>query len=108
MAQHLTEGAESVIGFAEGGVLAQQGPLEHGGGHRVRGGGQARQGLSDPHLEARHLGGAVVADVIGLIALLQRRCRGRGGDRKSTRLNSSHVAISYAVICLKKKKNEEQ
>src|SRR5207253_10335559 len=31
--------------------------------------------------------------------------RGRGGeDRKSTRLNSSHVAISYAVFCLKKKK----
>src|SRR5207253_8644745 len=29
------------------------------------------------------------------------------GDRKSTRLNSSHVAISYAVFCLKKKKNKE-
>src|SRR5690606_40950089 len=29
--------------------------------------------------------------------------RGRG-DRKSTRLNSSHVKISYAVFCLKKKK----
>src|SRR5690625_5771207 len=27
-------------------------------------------------------------------------------DRKSTRLNSSHVAISYAVFCLKKKKNK--
>src|SRR5690625_5516040 len=27
-------------------------------------------------------------------------------DRKSTRLNSSHVAISYAVLCLKKKTNE--
>src|SRR5207253_7006734 len=27
-------------------------------------------------------------------------------DRKSTRLNSSHVAISYAVFCLKKKKRE--
>src|SRR5439155_22132576 len=27
-----------------------------------------------------------------------------GVDRKSTRLNSSHVAISYAVFCLKKKK----
>src|SRR5207249_8716633 len=27
------------------------------------------------------------------------------GDRKSTRLNSSHVSISYAVFCLKKKKN---
>src|SRR5690625_7044832 len=26
------------------------------------------------------------------------------GDRKSTRLNSSHVAISYAVFCLKRKK----
>src|SRR5439155_18330394 len=29
--------------------------------------------------------------------------RGRRSDRKSTRLNSSHVAISYAVFCLKKK-----
>src|SRR5256885_7900088 len=28
---------------------------------------------------------------------------GRGGDRKSTRLNSSHLVISYAVFCLKKK-----
>src|SRR2546429_6133893 len=28
------------------------------------------------------------------------------GDRKSTRLNSSHGYISYAVFCLKKKKNE--
>src|SRR5205814_5410793 len=27
-----------------------------------------------------------------------------GGDRKSTRLNSSHLGISYAVFCLKKKK----
>src|SRR3712207_8174092 len=29
----------------------------------------------------------------------------RGLDRKSTRLNSSHANISYAVFCLKKKKN---
>src|SRR3989442_11704339 len=29
---------------------------------------------------------------------------GEVGDRKSTRLNSSHVRISYAVFCLKKKK----
>src|SRR2546430_4075251 len=29
---------------------------------------------------------------------------GRGADRKSTRLNSSHSQISYAVFCLKKKK----
>src|SRR5690349_23724298 len=39
-----------------------------------------------------------------------RRCSRAGvhvvvrGDRKSTRLNSSHVEISYAVFCLKKKK----
>src|SRR5256886_5724174 len=31
------------------------------------------------------------------------RCRGLSRDRKSTRLNSSHSQISYAVFCLKKK-----
>src|SRR5438552_11583855 len=31
----------------------------------------------------------------------------RGRDRKSTRLNSSHQIISYAVFCLKKKKSSE-
>src|SRR5205814_10517755 len=31
-----------------------------------------------------------------------------GSDRKSTRLNSSHLGISYAVFCLKKKKNTSQ
>src|SRR5256885_11920762 len=30
----------------------------------------------------------------------------RGSDRKSTRLNSSHLVISYAVFCLKKKKTQ--
>src|SRR6266403_3552361 len=35
-----------------------------------------------------------------------RRLRRRDRDRKSTRLNSSHVEISYAVFCLKKKKSE--
>src|SRR3989337_3431644 len=35
------------------------------------------------------------------------RCRPRPrGDRKSTRLNSSHGSISYAVFCLKKKQNQ--
>src|SRR6266446_8388347 len=41
--------------------------------------------------------------------LLRRACRRAGQrpgrDRKSTRLNSSHLVISYAVFCLKKKKN---
>src|SRR5437773_5501700 len=30
------------------------------------------------------------------------------GDRKSTRLNSSHITISYAVFCLKKKKKKKK
>src|SRR5438874_10558048 len=34
---------------------------------------------------------------------LQKYMRSNQGDRKSTRLNSSHVEISYAVFCLKKK-----
>src|SRR2546426_8006601 len=33
-----------------------------------------------------------------------RRAQGRVADRKSTRLNSSHLVISYAVFCLKKTK----
>src|SRR5207253_8571183 len=33
---------------------------------------------------------------------------GTQSDRKSTRLNSSHVAISYAVFCLKKKKKKKK
>src|SRR2546430_13467005 len=37
----------------------------------------------------------------------QRDPRRRRGDRKSTRLNSSHSQISYAVFCLKKKKKSK-
>src|SRR5258707_11083306 len=37
---------------------------------------------------------------------LQGRLAPVGQDRKSTRLNSSHANISYAVFCLKKKKNK--
>src|SRR5215813_8756401 len=38
----------------------------------------------------------------------RRSIRTIGRDRKSTRLNSSHVRISYAVFCLKKKKYVEE
>src|SRR2546426_4840999 len=37
---------------------------------------------------------------------LEDICRLVGLDRKSTRLNSSHLVISYAVFCLKKKKTK--
>src|SRR2546427_11583915 len=50
-----------------------------------------------PHRGVGRRGGAVRA----------RPSRGGGdGDRKSTRLNSSHSQISYAVFCLKKKKKQ--
>src|SRR5205807_3433589 len=45
----------------------------------------------------RHLFGARAEQHKG------RRPRRKGADRKSTRLNSSHLVISYAVFCLKKK-----
>src|SRR6266498_4586422 len=47
----------------------------------------------------------LLAEVLS-IALGRPVTLARLGDRKSTRLNSSHVRISYAVFCLKKKKNE--
>src|SRR5690349_23516720 len=44
----------------------------------------------------------LLAAVIGSVSFW-----GSNIDRKSTRLNSSHVEISYAVFCLKKKKNKK-
>src|SRR5207253_10926248 len=48
-------------------------------------------------------GGAAPLRHWGARALARRAADPRKVDRKSTRLNSSHVAISYAVFCLKKK-----
>src|SRR5947209_15976471 len=39
----------------------------------------------------------------GLTLVVGAQRGGKAGDRKSTRLNSSHANISYAVFCLKKK-----
>src|SRR5690606_20926412 len=71
-----------------------------------------RAGLIPDIVEAFHEAllaerGIVVADVTTAEPLdetMQAEVRER--DRKSTRLNSSHVKISYAVFCLKKKKNK--
>src|SRR5256885_17006163 len=51
---------------------------------------------SQPSGERRKLSAQVALDL---------RLQGRSRDRKSTRLNSSHLVISYAVFCLKKKMN---
>src|SRR3712207_7243833 len=52
-----------------------------------------------PHVLAGEEPGGVRADHLGQVRGDDRRT-----DRKSTRLNSSHANISYAVFCLKKKK----
>src|SRR2546422_7813805 len=45
-------------------------------------------------------------DAAAALEVVTRSAGGPGADRKSTRLNSSHGYISYAVFCLKKKKRE--
>src|SRR3712207_8646733 len=63
----------------------------------------------------RHRPGHRAADVVVVAERLHERDdpgravdlgEDRHGDRKSTRLNSSHANISYAVFCLKKKKKK--
>ena len=50
--------------------------------------------------------GLVIGLLVAWITMMTRFWRRTVRDRKSTRLNSSHVVISYAVFCLKKKKIE--
>src|SRR5690606_39301684 len=68
---------EAAVRGAADGARPRAAPVPRGGLGRRRRAGHIRSGAVTP-----------------------RRCR----DRKSTRLNSSHVKISYAVFCLKKKK----
>src|SRR5438876_6862064 len=59
----------------------------------------SRRHVGDALELARHLALGVPHDGVG---------RHPKGDRKSTRLNSSHPSISYAVFCLKKKKKNNK
>src|SRR2546426_8026332 len=55
--------------------------------------------------DGRAVGGAGLFPVPGHEGAARRAANdAHRGDRKSTRLNSSHLVISYAVFCLKKKK----
>src|SRR5690606_41938772 len=63
-----------------------------------------RHDLADRHGRIRH----AVAECCSalrraVVEIRLCRCSGKHTDRKSTRLNSSHVKISYAVFCFKKK-----
>src|SRR5438045_8050387 len=49
----------------------------------------------------------VTARLQGRAAARAQACSRSEADRKSTRLNSSHLGISYAVFCLKKKKKKK-
>src|SRR5437588_3693455 len=62
--------------------------------------------LPDHDFQSPRQGGAVQGKEFSQFALSQVSGTGEQ-DRKSTRLNSSHTVISYAVFCLKKKTNKE-
>src|SRR5256885_12255699 len=53
----------------------------------------------------RHVLAGLRAGQAGIDLEQERLLRRQQPDRKSTRLNSSHLVISYAVFCLKKKNN---
>src|SRR2546426_8257242 len=68
--------------------------------------GRATHGAVSCRDRRRPLGKCDRGEIGELLALRDNRCECRAKiDRKSTRLNSSHLVISYAVFCLKKKKN---
>src|SRR5690349_22542611 len=67
--------------------------------------GQPQDLVTETDAEHRQLGRAQLAGRLDGVA--DRRGVGYAVDRKSTRLNSSHVEISYAVFCLKKKKTSK-
>src|SRR5690625_516327 len=64
-------------------------------------------GFLCPHVDEQYGGlGLDFSYSVIILEELERVGTSLIGDRKSTRLNSSHVAISYAVFCLKKKKHK--
>src|SRR5690606_41969306 len=80
-------------------------PIYRRAGRHARAGGGGGYGRArGPVRGLRAHGGAQPwGRVLFPLPVPQRRLRPGRSDRKSTRLNSSHVKISYAVFCLKKK-----
>src|SRR5256885_3766903 len=70
---------------------------------------RARRGAREARRRGEGLAGSLISLTHEEIPNHERAATlsggGSGRDRKSTRLNSSHLVISYAVFCLKKKKH---
>src|SRR5256885_9540490 len=81
--------ALAVVGTQLAGIKAA------GSGQRVALGNEADEGL-----------GRIACTQAGQVDVLRGLDGVEGQDRKSTRLNSSHLVISYAVFCLKKKNTD--
>src|SRR5207253_6294092 len=89
----------SLCEHGEGGFL----PLrDEGRGEKFHEGSHNAEAVDDTFVEPGRSGEARRKFLVQNVVFVAEQA---GGDRKSTRLNSSHVAISYAVFCLKKKKN---
>src|SRR2546426_9391974 len=69
--------------------------------------GRIRQGAAMASLPFRLGLGRPTIHWLGREGVIELARRAGSRDRKSTRLNSSHLVISYAVFCLKKKKKKK-
>src|SRR5690606_41020274 len=78
--------------------------MDPGGGFRGESAPGGRRAAPGRCLRARRLPGCRSGWRADSRRVFRNPCR----DRKSTRLNSSHVKISYAVFCLKKKKKKKK
>src|SRR5690625_5799278 len=100
--------AENILGELNGGVRVLMSGLDYERAILAAGPIGLMQAVMDnviPYVHDRKQFG----QSIGQFQLIQAKMADLyTTDRKSTRLNSSHVAISYAVFCLKKKKKIQQ
>src|SRR5690554_2541446 len=103
---HRLQGHQRVLqGFPFLGGRSVDVQVQHVGGQTL--GGQFKGGQGAGAVFEKQVGNGFAPQQRDLLHLLLAHVD-EGVDRKSTRLNSSHVRISYAVFCLKKKKKKKR